>query len=87
MQPLKHLEDTFEVLRLDANPIVLDRENPISSIFPGRDINFWRPIVSAVLYRVAYHILEKLRQLCGIRTNSRKRAQRQFRARIPNRLT
>ena len=64
MQPLKHLEDTFEVLRLDADPIVLDREIPISSVFPDRHINFWRPIASAVLYRVAYQILEKLRVSC-----------------------
>jgi hypothetical protein len=57
MEPLKHLEDTFEVLCLNANPVVLYGEDPIISVGLGRNVDF-RGVLIPVLDPVADQILE-----------------------------
>ena len=35
VQPLEHAEDPFEILRVDAEAVVLDREHPFLAAVPG----------------------------------------------------
>src|SRR6266478_1242336 len=72
VKPLEHLKDTLEVLRLDADPVVLDGKHP--SVFHGcsGNLDFRLPFV-AVFDRVPDQILEQLCKLRGICAHSRQR--------------
>jgi len=62
VEPLEHLKDAFEVLRLDADPIVLNRKNPFISVGPCVNADFG-PALIAVFDGVPDQILEQLRKL------------------------
>src|SRR5438874_8229547 len=62
MQPLEQHEDALEVLRLDADAVVGDRDTPLGVFLHRRDMDARRRL-TAELERVADEVLEKLRQL------------------------
>ena len=72
VKPLEHLKDALEVLRLDADPVVLDRKDPPVVRRCSGNLDFRLPFV-AVFDRVPDQILEQLCKLRGIRTHSRQR--------------
>ena len=60
MQPLEHLKNAFGVLRLDADPVVLNGKSPLISIGFGGNADF-RPAFVAIFDGVSNQILEQLR--------------------------
>lgn len=76
MQAFESLENLVEVLRLDANPIVLNREQPAAFGTLGcyRDIQM--PVGTSVFNGVADEVLKQLLQLrlipCSPRQERRK---------------
>lgn len=57
VQPLEHLKNASEVLRLDADPIVLHGEDPMISVKSSGNVNF-RAVCIAVFDRVANQVLQ-----------------------------
>ena len=65
MEPLKHLKNTFKVLWLDADPVILDGKDPIVPTQPGADLNLRLALV-AVFNGVSDQILKELGELRAI---------------------
>src|SRR5687767_2352591 len=70
MQPLEQTKNPVKVLRIDADPVVLDRKQPLrSGILDGADMDL-RDGVAVILDRVADEVLKQLNQLRFIRQNA-----------------
>ncbi len=69
VEPLEHLKDALEVLRLDADSVVLNGKSPLTSIGSGGNADF-RPAFIAIFDGVSNQILEQLRKLRGIGDDS-----------------
>ncbi len=65
VEPLEHLKDALGILRLNADPVILNGKSPLISIRFGSDADF-RPALVAIFDRIANEILEQLGELSGI---------------------
>ena len=72
MQTLEDDEDTIGELRVDADTIVTDRENPFTVFPPHTDMNA-RQIATAEFDGIAQQVLKKLHQLSRITLDLRQR--------------
>src|SRR3954469_13917751 len=64
VQPLEHGEDAIRVVRVDADPVVGDRQEPLASLPPAGHMDPRRPLVDE-LDPVRDQVLEELAQLAG----------------------
>src|SRR5260370_25544711 len=80
MQTLEHTEDAVQVLLIEADAVVFDRN--LTDIQPAlrvvaqvtADLNDGRLCGLAELYAVANQVLQQLRHLTAVRDNDRQRA-------------
>jgi hypothetical protein len=73
VEPLEHLKDALEVLRLDADSVVLNGKSPLTPVGSGGNGDF-RPAFIAIFDGVPNQILEQLRKLRGIGDDSWQRS-------------
>src|SRR6266568_2722364 len=76
VQPLEDDEDPVHVLRIDADPIVPDGEQPFLAVGSGRDVDRRSHCGPAELDRVPDQVLEHLREAAGVSVDRRERAAR-----------
>ena len=62
MQPFENREDVIGILGVQANPVILHRNHPFGTRFPGRKVDA-RRLGAAILDRVPDEILQKLKQV------------------------
>jgi len=84
VQPLKDHEDTVDVLRGNADPIVAHGEAPHRTLALGREVHP-RRLVAVELDGVPDEILEELAQLEGIAVDDRQVVVRHDRLLVLNR--
>jgi hypothetical protein len=72
VQPLEEHKNTFDVLRLDANPIVADTERPITVGRVGRYLHHWCEARLLELDCVGDQVLKELVKLPRVRANFRQ---------------
>src|SRR5215467_12579381 len=69
MQPLEYHEDALEVLPLDADAVVGDREAPLALLLLHADVDAQRLVRLPELDRVADQVLEELSELRVVRAD------------------
>jgi hypothetical protein len=79
VQPLKDLKDATGMLRVNADAVILDREDPRASVLLSRDVDA-RGLIPAKLEGIADQVLEELKQLRALHHHSRQRIMRDDRA-------
>jgi hypothetical protein len=72
VEALKELEDALEILRLDTDAIVPDREDPALRVPADADMDLGG-LLATELNCVADQVLEQLRHLGGIHSQTRQR--------------
>src|ERR1035437_9994628 len=65
VQALEDLENAFEILRIDADAVVLHPEDPAPLLGPGADMDL-QGLLTVELQGVADEVLEELHELSGI---------------------
>jgi hypothetical protein len=85
MQTFEKAKDSLLILRIDADAVIADSKNPVSTPALGRDMHFWRPVRAAVLDRVADQVLKQLLQMRGVHRKRRQRIRNDPRAGFLNR--